>query len=297
MARWLALVLVACGTRPAPPLPDASFEDAGVDAGFDAALDGGFDSGFDGGFDAGLDAGATADAGAPDSGAALVDLDRDGLDDALEARLAVEYLPSLSQHPSEDCPLGGIIFRARPHPQNPALVLIVYSHLYERDCGIGSHVGDNEAFGVTVNPAKPAPAGITALKAIAHQNTVCQKVTACGTCAGLGACEAADGGRPRLYASRNKHGKYAQKSSCQVLSVCTDDCAAGEQLGVPLLNVGEPNAHLVEDLTDGGFISSDAGWTRAELFHFDPWGPSDFGGAGAPSGDLVDPAFETPACE
>ncbi|MBL8949204.1 MAG: hypothetical protein JNK82_00405 [Myxococcaceae bacterium] len=280
----MLLVLLACGTRPTPF--DAGLDtDAGSDAGDEA--------------DAGTavaDAGTVVDAGALVDAGTLVDLDRDGLDDALEARLAVEYLPSLSLHPNDECPLGGMIYRARPHPMNPALVFIVYSWLFERDCGIGSHVGDNEAFGVTINPARPPPLGLTAVKAISHQNTLCQKVTACGACAGLDPCEAGDGGRPRLYSSRNKHAGYVQKKSCVLLAICTDDCAAGERFGVPLVNVGEPGAHLVEDLTDAGFITADAGWTRAEVFHFNPWGPDDFGGAGAPAGDLVDPAFDTPAC-
>jgi hypothetical protein len=33
-----------------------------------------------------------------------------------------------------------------------------------------------------------------------------------------------------------------------------------------------------------------------ELFHFDPWKDQNFGGAGNVSQDLVDPAFDTPAC-
>lgn len=280
------VLLVACGTRPAALDAGVEPDDAGVE----------------------VDGGATPDSGVPDSGASstdggadggsvtFADLDLDGLDDALEARLAHDYLPNLSLHPRDDCPLGVIIYRLRPHPVDPSLIMILYDHLYERDCGIGSHVGDNETFAITVNPAKPAPAGITAMKAISHQNTPCQKITACGACGGLAACDLTPDGRPRLYASRDKHGGYAQKSACQVLAICTDDCAAGDQLGVPLANVGEPDAHLIEDLTAAGYITADAGWTRSEVFNFNPWGPAKFGGAGAPSGDLVDPAFDTVAC-
>ncbi|MHB8875844.1 MAG: hypothetical protein ACYC8T_19320 [Myxococcaceae bacterium] len=67
-------------------------------------------------------------------------------------------------------------------------MLVTYDHLFQTDCGLNGHPGDNEAFGVTINPAKPAPAGITALKAISHQGTACEKVTRCGTCNGLAAC-------------------------------------------------------------------------------------------------------------
>jgi hypothetical protein len=284
--RCCLLVLVAgCGTRPPvepddagqPELDAGSTDDAGqvIDAG---APDAGTTGGFDGGYDAGAD------------------LDRDGLPDAFEERIAVDYLPSLSLHPSDGCPLGGLAYRVRPHPRDPALLHIVFTYLFERDCGIGSHVGDNEAFGITVNPAKSAPEGITAMKAISHQKTLCEKVTECGSCNGLKACDAGDAGRPRLYSSRGKHGGYVDKSVCTLVAICPDDCAAGERLGVPLVNVGEPSAHLVNDLTDAGFITAANGWTRSELFHFDPWGPVDFGGAGLPADDLVDPSFDTAAC-
>jgi hypothetical protein len=278
---------VACGTRPV----SMTVEDAGEDAGTTVPADAGTGTADSGAPDAGV-----PDAGAPDAGA-IVDLDRDGLDDAYEARVASDYLPNLSLHPSDGCPLGLILYRLRPHPADASLLLILYTHLYETDCGIGGHTGDNEAFAVTVNPAKPAPAGITAVKAISHQNTLCQKITSCGTCSGLAPCDVGDGGRPRLYASRGKHGGYVQKSSCTVISVCPDDCAAGEQLGVPLVNAGEPTAQLVNDLTDAGYITAANGWTKTEVFNFDPWSPAKFGSAGAPSSDLVDSAFDPPACQ
>lgn len=283
VSRALAMVLlIACGTRPVVLVQDAGVvTDAGAVQDAGVATDAGTTP-----EDAGAeDAGVTEDAGTDDA-------DRDGLPDALEQRLARDHLPNLSLHPQDACPLGGIIYRARPHPLDATLVLILYDHLYERDCGLGGHVGDNETFAVTVNPAN----GVTAMKAISHQNTPCQKITSCGTCSGLAACDVADGGHPRVYASRDKHGTYVQKSGCTTVSFCPDDCTAGEQLGVPLINVGEPNAHLVEDLTDAGFITTANGWTRTELFHFDPWGPNEFGTAGKPSGDLVDEAFSPPPC-
>ena len=286
----LVSLLAACGARPQLPDSGTALSDAGdpPDSGAATRDSGEAHDGGGGGFDAGVGG---------DGGTGLVDRDLDGLDDALEERLAIDYLPNLSLHPNDDCPLGLLAYRARPHPLDPKLVMILYDHLYERDCGIGSHVGDNEVFAITVNPAKPAPAGITALKTISHQNTVCQKITACGTCGDLAACDQAPDGRPRVYASRDKHGTYVQKSSCMVVAICTDDCAVGDQRGVPLANVGEPNAHLIEDLTAAGFITADAGWTATELFHFDPWGPEKFGGAGKPSEDFPDPAFDTAPCE
>ena len=112
---------------------------------------------------------------------------------------------------------------------------------------------------------------------------------------GLSACEANGSGRPLVYFSKDKHGSYASLTGCGTLT-CLDTCAVGDRPGVPLVNAGEPSAHLTENLTDGGFITAANGWTQQALFNFNPWGPTNLGGAGSVAGDLVDPAFELPAC-
>lgn len=280
----LALVTTACGTSPL--VTDGGTADGGADA--SVLLDAG----------ALTDAGA-GDAGQPDAGAVVVDLDFDGLDDAWEAQLALQYLPVLALHPQDGCPLGGIVFRLRPHPMDPdgGLLAVTWTHLYERDCGLTSHVGDNEAFGGTIDPALPPHLGLVALRAISHQNTLCERTTTCGSCPGLTPCERTDAGeKPMLYASKDKHGGYVSLSGCGTFT-CLDTCAVGRQLGVPVVNAGEPNFPLTRDLSDGGgFITTANGWTEQSLFHFDPWGAADFGGAGNVKGDLEDTAFLTPAC-
>jgi hypothetical protein len=65
----------------------------------------------------------------------------------------------------------------------------------------------------------------------------------------------------------------------------------------PIVNAGEPGHPLVGDLTTQGFITAQNGWKNMELFHFDPWADKTFGGAGNISHDLVDPAYDTPACK
>ena len=78
--------------------------------------------------------------------------------------------------------------------------------------------------------------------------------------------------------------------------MCTRAATAA---AVPLVNAGEPTpaGHLTDNLTTGGFITAANGWTALELMNFDPWDPmASFGDAGNVAGDLVDPAFETPAC-
>lgn len=267
--------------------------DAGVTLVADAgglAIDAGMDSGVS---DAGVDSGV------PDAGTSLfVDRDLDGLDDAWEADIAERYLPVLALHPQDRCPRGGLVFRLRRHPMDPdgGLLAVTWTHLYERDCGLTSHVGDNEAFGATIDPALPPERGLTVLRAIAHQNTVCSRTSTCGSCAGMTPCERLDAGaKPMLFASRDKHAGYVSVSACGSF-MCLDSCAVGARTGVPQVNAGEPGAPLTRNLTDGGFITAANGWTEQSVFHFDPWGAPNFGNAGNVRGDLEDLAFLTPAC-
>jgi hypothetical protein len=245
---------------------------------------------------------STDGARAPDA-PAIVDLDLDGLDDAREDQLARDYLPYLSLDPSDGCPLSGLVARVRKHPADATKILIVYSHLFERDCGLNGHVGDNEAFGVAIDPTLPAPAGILAIRTASHQNTVCERVTECSTCAtdGRVACDrAAEGGQmwPVLYASKGKHGQYATRAQCPLLGTCFDQCTlSSARARPPVVNVGEPGVALVHDLTAQGFINATHGWTEATLMAHDPWNSAiDFGDAGNVADDLVDPEFVPGLC-
>jgi hypothetical protein len=254
---------------------------------------------------AGGGAGGGAAEGAGDDHDAVddtdADADGDGLGDRYEAELARRYLPFLSNHPDDRCPRSGLVFRARPHPDDARLVHVVYSRLYEKDCGLTPHVGDNEAFGVTIDPAAPPPSGIVAIVAVSHQDTLCQRTTSCGTCPGLEACDTASHHGedwPVLYASRNKHaGAVNLRRGCSFFSSCFDSCAlAAEPALVPLVNAGEPEAPLVNDLTAQGFITALQGWTEAAVFRYDPWSDAEFGTAGVVRDDLLDDAFLPPAC-
>jgi polyhydroxybutyrate depolymerase len=222
-----------------------------------------------------------------------VDPDCDGIDQDLEDQMARDYLPFISHHPEEECPRGGIVYRARKHPIDPTKVFITYVTLYENDCGVGGHVGDDEVFGVTIDPAVPAPGGILAIKAIGHQGTACEQVTDCGTCEGDNVCDTLekDGAPyPVVFHSKDKHAGYAH-DDCNFF--CDNDgCGfAAAPADLPMVNVGEPGARLVDNLTTEGFINAENGWTEQELFDFDPWAPGDFGSAGDVSDDLVDLAF------
>ena len=228
----------------------------------------------------------------------FVDEDRDGLDDAFELQVATDYQPFLSIDPNDGCPLDGMVVRVRKHPADPTKLLIVYDELFQNDCGLGGHVGDDEVFGVAIDPSVPAPAGILAIKAASHQGTVCERDSECSTCGDARpACELA-GGRPVVYAAKDKHGHYATKDSCSTFTTCLDACSLAPAAHVqPIVNAGEPDHPLTHDLTQDGFITNANGWTESALMHFDPWDPGkDFGGAGNVAGDLVDDAFTAAPC-
>lgn len=234
----------------------------------------------------------------------FVDEDLDGLDDAYELDIATRYLPYIALAPDDGCTRSGLLVRVRPHPQDATKLLVIYDHLFETDCGLNGHTGDNEVFGVAIDPALPPPAGILAIKTASHQATLCERVTTCRnatSCSGGSepACDLAeyDGAMyPVLYASKDKHGQYARKSSCGFGS-CFDQCSANPTPHrPPIANAGEPGKPLTNDLTANGFITAANGWTKTELMSFDPWGAPDFGSAGNVADDLVDPTFEVAIC-
>jgi hypothetical protein len=285
---WL---LVGCQPSPVVvPTSGTPLADEG-----DADTDSDADSDADGDADADADTDSDADT---DTAVPIVDLDLDGLDDGFEQRIAEDYLPFVSISPDDECPTMGIVFRARPHPLDAGRVHVVYDMLYDIDCGAAGHVGDNEVVAITADPSVPPPAGILAIRAIAHQDTPCDHVTDCG-CGGE-ACTTQiwEGDHwPVLFASVGKHGNYLSEPACDGACFFTNHCDLATTPPAPMLvNAGEPSAPLTNDLTASGLITTANGWTSAELLDFDPWGTADFGGAGNVAEDLVDPDFETPVC-
>ncbi len=259
----------------------------------------------------GIDAGTTMDAGSPavDAGprpdaGPIVDMDGDGLDDGEEMRLMMEYLPFLNVDPGDTCPLAGIIFRLRPHPASPTRIHAIVDMLFENDCGASGHIGDDEVFGITIDPSRPAPAGILAIRAISHQATACEHISNCGPCPGaapaLPACTTAmraGAPFPVVFYSRNKHGAYMSEAACDGACFFTNQCTATATPAMPMMvNAGEPAMPLTRNLTAAGLITMANGWSDMRVFDYDPWGPDDFGGAGSVRGDLMDDAFLTPAC-
>ena len=295
----LALASPVCGSE-----ADGVFQQGTGSTGSVTGTGGGSTTGAGGGTTGGT-ATATGTGGSGSTttgtgGSAPVDLDLDGVDDALEAEVAATYLPYLSIDPGDGCPLGGIVYRVSPHPADPSKLLVYYDHLFQDDCGLGGHVGDNEVFAITADPAVPPPAGIVAIKAISHQGTLCERTSECGAC-GLPACDLAvknGAAYPVVFSSKDKHAGYATLDACGAFQTCFDSCSLAPQgADVPMVNAGEPAAHLTENLTTDGFITAANGWTAPELLDYNPWeAGKDFGGAGAVADDLVDPAFVTATC-
>lgn len=238
-----------------------------------------------------------------DGNATGADGDGDGLDDALEAKIANEYLPFFSVHPSDKCSTHGFLYRIAPHPTEAKRVMVWIIALFEKDCGLNGHPGDDETYSVVIDPSLPAPAGILAVRAISHQNTPCQRITTCGSCAGMTACSTADraGAKfPVVYASKDKHGTYSALGTCSDLICDFGGCAlAPTHSSAPAVNAGEPTKPLVKNLTTDAFINAANGWKEPTLMNFDPWKPGDFGSAGDVSNDLVDTAFviDTTTCK
>jgi hypothetical protein len=227
------------------------------------------------------------------------DADADGLDDETELALAKEYFPYFSIDPREDCSRQhGVLFRMTPHPDDPTKIAIWYVVLYEKDCGLrglGSHEGDDEAFGELIDPKVPAPAGILAIRAISHQDTTCERVSTCGTLPGCGTCDTAVRSNrlyPVVYSSFHKHGNYAGLATCNSWLCDFHGCGLSGAPDEPtFVNAGEPDHPLVRDLTAAGFVTPATGWSEPSLMHFDPWSEHKFGHAGNVTDDLLDEAF------
>lgn len=220
----------------------------------------------------------TPPASGPDAGAdgatPGADADGDGVDDALEAKVAADYLPFLSVHPGDKCKTHGLLSRVSPHPTEPKRLMMRVVALFEKDCGLNGHSGDDETFRGVIEPARAAPAGILAVRAGSHQNTPCERITTCGACSGMTACSTAPRGGlqiPVVYASKDKHGAYSVLATCSDLICDFGGCELSTTPDTaPLLNVGEPGKPLVVSVTPDGVITAANGWTEPTLMNFDP---------------------------
>ena len=202
------------------------------------------------------------------------DSDSDGLSDALEQRLLLQFAPSFmvgekdcSVSPAEFTPevetpdvkadngtIYGQVFPAKDSTDPAITAEIHYYHLWRKDCGSHGHPLDTEHVAVLVRASDPDLTTAT-WKAIywyaaAHENTVCD-VSQIARAATL---HAEDHGAA-VWISPGKHASYLNKTLCQ-RGCGADRCENMVPLhATPVINLGEPNHPM-----NGSLFTSSSEW-------------------------------------
>jgi hypothetical protein len=105
-------------------------------------------------------------------------------------------------------------------------------------------------------------------------------------------------GTPAVWAGQNRHAIYVNRPvSCTQTLPCQVSCEDAAPAMPPIVDVGEPDAPTVHDLTDAGFIRPELGWMSPELQHYDPWGNAPFGALPPLSTLLTGAKIDAPACD
>jgi hypothetical protein len=201
--------------------------------------------------------------------ATAADLDRDGLDDAVEQRLLEQFRPRFLISPS-DCAgrpvgirsgemdpvamTGSPVIYGRAFP-NGNDVELQYFHLWTSDCGRLSHPWDVEHVSVLVRGGKAV-----LWFAAAHQDTVCDV----GHGARAATLAAVDSGAT-VWVSHGKHGSFLSEAACR-RGCGGDDCRRSlEEVDVgAVVNVGEADAPL-----NGAVWTASAKWPFGKKFRSD----------------------------
>lgn len=185
------------------------------------------------------------------------DSDQDGLSDALEQRLLVQFSPRflIASHDCAGAPAQFRVGLSRPvaeaengsiygqvtpsqlSPNGRPTAEIHFYHLWDRDCGPNGHTFDAEHVSVLVEAPANNSGDWKALAwyAAAHENTLCDV----SQLARASALHAEDHG-PTVWVSPGKHASYLSES------MCTHGCGADrcESLTAlqttQLINLGEP---------------------------------------------------------
>lgn len=231
------------------------------------------------------------------------DLDRDGLPQELEFRLARHFFPTIWYDSGEDTSSPGgnhdhrennqpgrLLFRVRPHPQSPSHIAITYALLYRVDGGetsVACHLGDVEPFAITLKP-DPSCAlgyGMDSIRTWAHGD---ESGTRPASGCNWGFSRAAVSHTDIVLASENKHGNYLTESECdaglQGLENCDTDWTAGDVNAWRGLNVGEwsgPIPYVVRRHADLSPLGFDNRLWAGEAFCGGPHSGSDWFHLGA----------------
>jgi len=126
------------------------------------------------------------------------------------------------------------------------MLSITYSFLYRDDCGgifgMDSHPGDVEPFSYTLVPDAACSKGwrLFAVKTTAHGGGPGNvDVDIVNSCEPL----------PELFISRSKHGTYLSTDQCSRYVDPTQRCGRGFAGGFVLINAGDPDQPLADDLS------------------------------------------------
>jgi hypothetical protein len=188
-----------------------------------------------------------------------IDSDRDGMSDALEQALLIQFAPTFmvarhdcSEIPAEFAPnlktptveaengtIYGQVFPAKSSRDDLPTAEIHYYHLWKRDCGPHGHPLDTEHVAVLVS-ASDSNLDSAKWKAIywyaaAHENTVCDvsQITRAST------IHAEESGA-KVWISPGKHASYLNETLCQAgcgADKCVDMVALRPGR---IINLGEP---------------------------------------------------------
>jgi hypothetical protein len=207
-----------------------------------------------------------------------IDSDGDGLSDALEQALLVQFAPTFiigkqdcsnvpgefatnSTTPvieAENGTIYGQVFPARASTPEQPVVEIHFYHLWKKDCGAHPHALDTEHVSALVEASGSdrASAIWTAMYwyAAAHENTVCDvsQISRAST------LHAEDRGA-KVWISPGKHASYLNETLCQ-RGCGADRCQ--EMVLLPpskLINLGEPGHPM-----DGSLFISSNRWPLEE---------------------------------
>ncbi len=188
-----------------------------------------------------------------------IDSDQDGMSDALEQALLIQFAPAFmvarhdcSEIPAEFAPdmktptvkaedgtIYGQVFPAKSSSGDLPLAEIHYYHLWKRDCGPHGHLLDTEHVAVLVRASDSHPDSAR-WKAVywyaaAHENTVCDvsQITRAST------LHAEEHGA-KVWISPGKHASYLNETLCQ--AGCGADKCVGMMALTPskIVNLGEP---------------------------------------------------------
>ena len=201
--------------------------------------------------------------------ASAQDLDRDGLDDAVEQRLIEQFVPTflLSADECDGVPASfqsgsltpkvasqnGTIYAqatpARGVDPSRSTIELHYFHLWRRDCGPNGHALDVEHISALVTAD-----GARRWYAAAHEGTVCDA----SSTVSAQALDAEQHG-PAVYISSGKHASYFDRDACR--SGCgAESCGAAKQVAIArVVNIGERGAPL----NGAAWIASER-WPLAE---------------------------------